>query len=135
MRMRRMLLAALAAGTLLAVAPADAAFETGCCACLPDHNGQTSGPPSPPTQEALFCGLVVGTGYPDFVQRCQAAGGEATAPCLEPSPGGSCAMTLAEAGIACPTGPGAPTATPWGLGALALALSGLGAWAARRRAR
>jgi hypothetical protein len=41
-------------------------------------------------------------------------------------------MALAAEGIACPTGPGAPTATPWGLGALALALSALGIWTRRR---
>ena len=44
------------------------------------------------------------------------------------------AVTLADVGIGCPRGPGAPVATGWGLAALAAGLTGLGLAAMRRRA-
>ncbi|MBX3024383.1 hypothetical protein KF840_05675 [bacterium] len=132
--MRRILLiAALGIVATVAARPVSAAFLTGCCACLEQHNAQTaSGPPQ--AQPALFCSQVVGMGYPDFVQRCDDAGG-ASAPCFDPSPGQSCGATLAQQGIGCPAAPGAPAAGHLGLAALAVALSSLGFAALRRRAR
>ncbi|MFN8641166.1 MAG: hypothetical protein U0802_05705 [Candidatus Binatia bacterium] len=77
---------------------------------------------------------MTGTGFPEFVQQCDAAGGD-SAPCYKEHDGLSCNAVLAEEGIACPASPGVPAATSWGLAALALALTTLGITAMRRRAR
>lgn len=131
---RALLIAAVLVATCLAGRPASAAFVTGCCACVANEKSMQSGPPRPET-EALFCGLVQGEGYPEFVQRCQSAGGN-DAPCIDPNPGQTCNQALlAEFSIVCPVAPGAPTANAWGLGGLFLALTGLGVAAMRRRAR
>ena len=126
---RLLLLAASLTCALLVGRQADAAFVTGCCACVPNV-AHTASQVGPPVEEALFCRLVTGTGFPEFVQACQDAGGGAQ-PCFPETPGVACTTTLAAENIICPTGPGAPTATPWGLGALALALSLLGIWTRR----
>lgn len=131
--MRRMLvIATLIVAAAAAARPAPAAFVTGCCACLPGEKATTGGPPLPPATHALFCALVTDMGYPEFVSRCEDAGG--SDPCVDPEPGQSCAAALAETGIVCPAAPGVPAAGGWGLGALALILPVLGALALRRRA-
>lgn len=129
---RTLMLAVLLVAGAVAARPAVAALSTGCCACLEDHKAQTSGPPM--AADALFCSQVVGAGYPSFADRCENDGG-ALGPCLQPTPGASCTATLADAGIACPSGPGAPAAGTGGLAALLLVLGALGLRRLHRRVR
>jgi hypothetical protein len=126
-------IALLCAIAAIAARPASAAFVSGCCACLEQHMAQTSGPP-PQNVDALFCGPVADMGYPEFVQRCDSAGGGA-APCFPQTPGMSCTATLAGEGIICPAAPEAPAASASGLGILALTLAALGLGVLRRTVR
>jgi hypothetical protein len=118
----------------LAVRPAAAAYFTGCCACGGFPVAMTAEPPPSPAIQALFCTLVVGEGAPEFVARCEDAGGS-DIKCTYPAPGESCSQALASIGIACPAEAGVPTASPWNLAALVVALSGFGALVLRRHAR
>jgi hypothetical protein len=83
----------------------------------------------------LFCALVEGMAFPEFVQRCNAQGGMATSDCVAPTDGpGSCPATLLTVGIACPgEAAGAPTASPWMLAVLGSALGAAGFVILRRR--
>jgi len=132
---RSELLATVTLATVLLARPAMAAYETGCCACLPNPVAMLAAPPPPEPVRAIACALVEGTGYPDFVQQCQTAGGTATSSCPEPTPGQSCTAALGAEGILCPGSPGAPAAGSWGLAALAGVLAIAGALAARRTRR
>jgi len=127
---RTIMIATLLIAVAIAARPAVAAYSTGCCACLEEHKAMTSGPGVP--EPALFCGLVVGMQYPDFVSRCEDQGG-GSAPCFMADPGQSCTDALAAQSILCPGAPGAPTANVCGLTGLALALVAFGTLAVRRR--
>ena len=126
-------LAPLFIALLICGSPAFAAFETGCCYCVAEHMATTSGPQEP--VEAIACEMIVGEGFPAFVEQCQGLNGSAG--CTDEQPGVPCPTTLlTELGIACPAvaGAGAPVAAPWALTALVVGLAGWG-WARLRRHR
>lgn len=125
-------LATLLAALLLCSGPALAAFETGCCYCVPEEMATTSQVPPDPVA-AIACELIVGEGFPAFVQECQGFNGSAG--CTDEQPGVPCPTTLlTELAITCPAvaGAGAPVAAPWALTALVVGLAGWG-WARLRR--
>jgi hypothetical protein len=128
--MRRTMIASITLAALIATAPAaPAAFVTGCCACVQEEATTSQ---APKASLALFCNLIVGEGYPEFVSTCDDAGGSPV--CTDEVPGQSCPQTLAAAeSIICPSGPGVPTAGPVGLVGLVAALSAAGLFILRRR--
>lgn len=124
----------LASALFVAASPVQAAYVTGCCACLPGPNFNAGSAEGGSATDALFCGLVEGMGYPEFVQSCDAQGGTATVECPAPTDGaGSCPAVLRLEGIACPGAASAPTASPWMLAVLASLLGAAGAVVLRRR--
>ena len=114
---------------LFAAAPVPAIVGGLCCACLEaNDSAQTSGATT--NQSALFCVGIPTVELANQTQRCENLWGgiECT-----PYQGVPCTAELAEQGIACPAS-GAPTAGPWALTGIVVALAGLGMLAARRRA-
>jgi hypothetical protein len=133
LRVRRYaLITTLLVAVALTARPALAAITTSCCACLSDSGAQTSQAPPAPIA-ALFCGLVTPENLVATQFRCDEHGSGASLQCFPPTPGVSCSEALAAQDISCPAGPGAPVASVWGLGVLAVLLTALGARAARRR--
>ena len=135
--MKAMQVAIMLLGTVLAATSSAAPpVSEQCCACV-IHFGN-EGPIA--TVPALFCAAVLGEDQRvDFEQRCSDQGGGTT--CVSTDPGlllqdnVDCSALLLEVDqIACP-GEGAPVPLlgTGVLGALALGLAGLGAWAVRRR--
>ena len=114
----------------LAAGPAAAGELPTCCACLLQHSAMTSqvGPAMP----ALFCEAVGPGAFPAFEDQCDAAGGNGSL-CVKPAPGQRCPAALADQGIGCPAGVGAPAASASTLAGMVLLLLAVGGFAARRR--
>lgn len=113
-----------------AAAPVPAIVGGLCCACLEaNDSAQTSGAMNA-SIPALFCVGIPTVELANQTQRCEDLWGGID---CTPYTGAPCTAELAEQGIACPAS-GAPTAGPWALAGVVVALAGLGMLAARRRA-
>ena len=131
--MRTLLISAVLAASLsLATAPAPATLGGLCCACLPAKDPvATQGGRRPMTVPALFCADIATADLGNQTQRCEDLSG--TLDCEAFNDSVPCTAVLAEQGIACPAS-GAPTAGPWLLTGLVIALAAAGMRATRRRA-
>ncbi len=107
-----------------------------CCACRPfDVAQQGLGGPAqaPPPVPALFCSAAASREATEaLVDRCVALDETAKLVCYSNGVT-SCFIELADNGIACPAGTGAPLLSPWALAGLALALGAGGVAIVRRR--
>ena len=121
---------------LLLARPASATDGHQCCACVVNQLPDAMTAQAAPVADVLFCGVVSMATQPDFKRDCQNAGGSASL-CVDPPSGNqTCSeILLEEEGLTCPAPSPAPAASDWGLTALALALSGFGIAAMRRRVR
>lgn len=124
---------ALAATLLLASGSrAPATFLDACCACVQTPEGATAGSGQIDTVDAAFCTEADAGNFGPATAQCEARGFGYHLTCVPNIPGPTCFDQLADLGIACPVA-AAPVASPSGLVASLLLLSGIAAVALRRR--